>query len=228
LWIELYWKELEPDVFPILEPQRIIVGPLVTGCLFLLGAQVALLYVTRHEARRVTHRCGLDEVRMAAFVGIFTLPVLWVLLGVMRVDLLFTSRPTRSLAELLWGVMGGTGVVSLGVWALQWRVLLREILPRRSAFPPPAEGVRAIFFGTIAEARLSQLALLCLGCGLAIGVPIYVTVGALLISLQGEGDLFLLQAAVGLGSSLVAGGVLTALYFLYWGLGRTVHTRGPV
>ncbi len=224
-----WWAEIafEPDVAWMVAPQRIMILPLMIGWLFFLGAQTGLWRVTQHEARRVTHRCGLDEVRMAAFVGIFTLPALLLFLGMIRADLLFSVR--LRLVRIPWpfvGVMVVGVIGSLGLGALQLRVLLREILPRRSAFPPPAEGKRALLFGTIAEARLSQLALLCLGCGFAIGVPLYVTAGALLVSMLGTGDLFALQAAVGLGSSLAAGGVLTLLYFFYWGLGRAVHTRG--
>ena len=60
--------------------------PLAVSLLLLLISQFALTLVIPHEARQAEHRCGLDEVKMAAFVGIAAAPILVLVLFLTDVE----------------------------------------------------------------------------------------------------------------------------------------------
>jgi len=205
-------------------------GPLTTALLLYLAAQLALLGATSHEARQATHRCGLDEVKMAAYVGVVT-PVLLI----------------AGLGWLNWPLLGTPLVLlcllfSLGLLARQIRVLYTAILPRRAQLPLPVAALEATFFGTIATARWQPLTLLCLGGALLIVAPLYVvgaaalsilfiplstapaliTVGGLTAATPHAlvQRLYLVQALTGWGAILGLAAALTVLYLGYAALGR--------
>ena len=206
-----------------LSPYGTLTWPVVTALLMYLIALAALALVTPHEARQANHRLGLDEVRMAAWVGIFVPPALAVLL--------FLVNPGLVLTPTVLGVL----LVSGGLCYSLLMTLRRLILPKRATLPPPAHRVEALLFGSIARSHGPRLVVLCLGCGLAMGAPLYVAVGAPALSLMlmprtwgGSGldpagvvqRLFLAQAALGVG--LVGGTalVLIVIYLFYLWLGR--------
>ncbi len=209
-----------------LSPYGTLTWPVVTALLMYLIALAALALVTPHEARQAEHRLGLDEVRMAAWVGIFVPPALAILL--------FLVNPALALTPTVLSLY----LVSGALCYSQVMTLRRLILPKRATLPPPARRVEALLFGSIARSRGPRLVVLCLGCGLAVIAPLYVTVGAPVLSLMlmpsvlgGPGSaalepasvvqrLFLAQAALGLG---LLGGTALALiviYLFYLWLGR--------
>lgn len=194
--------------------------PLGTGLLLFLVTQLILLAVTRHEAQQAEHRCGIDEVKMAALVGIFVPIILAVGLGLIDVHLLY--------APLTLSIL----LLSGGVVMRQVVTLFTLILPRRAQMDAPQDGVEAFFFGTISGSNQSSLILLCLGCGMLMVAPTYVVAAATAISMAlaaGAGAfapvalaqrLYAVQALAGLGLCLAAGLLLVGLYMFYSGLGR--------
>ncbi len=219
-----------------LSPQVVLLGPVVTALLIYVISLGALALVTPHEARRADHRCGLDEVRMAAWVGIFVPPALLVLLLLLS--------PAVDIAPLVLSLL----LVSQALSLRQIIVLRSLILPRRALLPPPAKPAEALLFGSIARSRGSRLSVLCAGCGLAMMSPAYVSVGAAVLSLvlvplplmpilagalpAAALDPVLLirrlywgQAALGLGLVVGATAVLTAIYLFYLWLGRRFASR---
>ncbi len=201
-----------------LAPQGTLTWPVVTAMLLYLIALAALALVTPHEARQAEHRLGLDEVRMAAWVGIFVPPALAVLV--------FLVNPGLVLVPTVLSVF----LVSGALCYSQVMTLRRLILPRRATLPPPVHRVEALLFGCIARSHAPRLVVLCLGCGLAMIAPLYVTVGAPVLSLTSMppvfGDpsgvildpalvvqrLFLAQASLGLG---LVGGTALVLVVIY-------------
>ncbi len=205
--------------------------PLTTALLLYLGGQLALGLITQHEARQVTHRCGIDEVKMAAYVGIFV-PLLVILaLGLIDWHLLLKPLVISSL------------LFSLGMAIWQVMVLSKLILPRRAQMKPPADKLLAALFGTIANSHRGGLLLLCLGCGMLMAAPIYIAVvspainiafvpvspGRPLSTLAGWNaadqaslvrQVFAMQAKAGLGMGLVAALSLIVIYMFYTHLGR--------
>lgn len=193
--------------------------PLGVALLLVLVSHLALTLVVPHEARQAEHRCGTDEVKMAAFVGIAAAPVLVLLLAL--IDAQLFQNPIIDAALLASVVMSAGNVYSL----------VRIVLPRRASFPVPQAGqqkTEAVLFGTIAVSRAPRLAVLCTGCGLAMMLPFYVCVVSLLINLShamadsgaSVCGLFKTQALVSSGMIAAAAVVLTLIYMFYLNLGR--------
>jgi hypothetical protein len=197
--------------------------PLSVALLLVLLAQLALTLVLPHEARQAEHLCGLDEVKMAAWVGMGAFPVLSLLLYLVHAALFATPLV---LAALL--VSGGLSLRS-------WQTLRRQILPKRASFTLPRENwqkTEAKWFGTIAQSRGSRLAVLCLGCGLTMILPLHVTVVSVLINLnsllidpQAARHLFLTQALVSSGLMTASAALLIVIYLFYLNLGRWFNRR---
>lgn len=202
--------------------------PLVTGLLLYLSAQLALSWVTAYEARQATHRCGIDEVKMAAYVGI----------GVPMVTALILGPSSRFLPD--GAIITGAVLVSLGMSARMIFVLFRLILPRRAGMLPPADEWEATLFGSIAGSRWQSLVWLCLGCAIMMIAPVQVVVGAATINLALAGSLkeavlagyapvapvqrwYVTQALAGWGSVGVVWLMLTVVYLVYLGLGKAFH-----
>jgi len=212
-------------------PQMALDWPLTTTLLLYLGSQLALGLVTRHEALQVTHLCGIDEVKMAAYVGIAVPLLVTLVLGLVDWHLLFKPLVIAGL------------LLSLGMAAWQVMVLSKLILPRRAQMEPPADRLMAALFGTIANSHRGGLLLLCLGCGMLMAAPIYIAVvapainiswvpvswGLPLNTLAGWSaanqagltrQVFAMQAKAGLGMGLVAALLLVVIYMFYTHLGR--------
>ena len=129
--------------------------PLVTSLMLVLIAQFALTLVIPHETREAEHRCGMDEVKMAAYVGIGTAPVLALLLLVVDVKLFLNSPVIVAL------------LVSAVMSLKSLQMLFGLVLPRRASLPAPQEEwqtTEAKFFGTIADSQGPRLIVLCIGC----------------------------------------------------------------
>ena len=202
--------------------------------LIYLISHAALALVTPHEARQADHRCGLDEVKMAAWVGIFVPPAMAVLL--------FLVNPSLALTPLVLSCL----LVSAGLSVSLIMVLRTLIMPKRAQLPPPDNLVEAVFFGSIAKSPGPRLVVLCIGCGIVMVAPLYVSVVAVALSLAlipvavmpmlvnapaASGPaafsavalvqrLYVAQAAAGLGLLAGAALVLTAIYLFYLSLGR--------
>ena len=227
----------ERSIVSSLSPQVVLLAPVVTALLIYVISLGALAMVTSHEARRAEHRRGLDEVRMAAWVGIFVPPTLLVLL--------LLISPAVDIAPLVLSLLLASQALSLR----QIIVLRSVILPRRATLPPAAKPAEALLVGSIARSRGPRLAILCAGCGLAMMSPAYVSVGAAVLSLvliplplmpvfagalpavaldpvMLVRRLYLGQAALGLGLTAGAAVVLTAIYLFYLWLGRRFARRG--
>lgn len=199
--------------------------PLLVSLLLVLISHLALMLVIPHEARQVEHLCGMDEVKMAAYVGIGGAPFLILLL--LLIDANFFKNLLVITALL----------ASSGMSLKSLHYLLTLILPRRASFPARAEGwqrTEAIWFGTIATSRGPRLVVLCVGCGLVIVLPLYVSVISVLINLSAvpvnsaitqsifdvAWRLFTTQALVSSGVIMASVVVLTSVYLFYLGLGR--------
>lgn len=198
--------------------------PVIVSLILVVISHIALTVVVPHEARAATHRCGLDEVKMGAFVGIATAPVLAILLLVPRRDIF--SHPVLLIALL---VISTLSLISM-------LTLVSLILPRRAAFNAPLDKrqkVESSLFGTIARSQGPRLIVLCVGCGFLMALPLYITVVSVLINLspffdpnifafipQGNWRLFQIHALVS-GSMLVAAAAaLSVIYIFYLYLGR--------
>ena len=211
--------------------------PLVVSVLLVVVSHAALTGVIPYEARKVQHLCGIDEVKMAAYVSIGAAPVLIILLflagtgGFLRDCLIHpilgNSVPQNGINLPILLILGLLACVGLSLVSL--RFLLALILPRRASFPAPQtrqQQIEARWFGTIATSRASQLAALCAGCGLAMVLPLYVSVFSVLINLSSAPPvsappkLFLLHALASLGLVAVAIVALTSIYLFYLNLGR--------
>ena len=191
--------------------------PLGVALLLTLIAQAALLAVVPHEARQAEHRCGTDEVKMAATVAIGVAPLLAALLLGVAPQL------------YAWPPLVAALLVSAGLSLAALQVLRRVVLPRRAAFPVPPAGraqAEARYFGSIARSRGPRLAVLCAGCGLLMVLPFYIVVAAPLINLsQPAGDLYRLQALASTGLIVAASAALTGMYWFYLWLGRWYSRR---
>jgi hypothetical protein len=199
--------------------------PLTVSLLLVLIAHFALTLVVPHEARKAEHRCGMDEVKMAAYVGIGAAPVLAFLLLLVGAKLLL--NPLVIVALLASAVMS--------LKSLQ--TLFKLILPRRASFPVSQDGWEKIetkLFGTIADSHGPRLTTLCIGCGLVMILPLHVAVFSVLINLTSltasafaqstpvevARKLFLTQTLVSAGLAGVSIVALTAIYLFYLNLGR--------
>ena len=147
---------------------------LAVSLMLVLLSHLILTMVVPHEAYQAEHRSGTDEVKMAAYVGIGAAPILALLLFLVERRL---SLHPLVIASLL---------ISAGLSLKSLHTLFRLILPRRAEFPVPqtsGEKAEAMFFGTIADSQGPRLVVLCIGCGLVMVLPLYVTVVSVLINL---------------------------------------------
>ncbi len=204
--------------------------PLIVSLLLLLISQFALTLVIPHEVRQAEHRCGLDEIKMAAFVDIATAPIL--------IPLVFlTGSKTISNPLVLAALLASTAMSLKSLHSL-----IKVILPRRAMFTSPRDDrqkAEAVWFGSIAHSHAPQLVALCAGCGIVMILPLYVSVGSVLINLNWAlsgstssqllpkvpWGLYLAQAAVSLGATLAAILVLITIYLFYLNLGRWFRKR---
>jgi hypothetical protein len=196
----------------------VVILPLTVSLLLVFLTHLALTLVTIHEARQAEHQSGMDEVKMSAFVGIAAAPVLILLLFLIDANSFFNPLV---LIYLLASVL-------LSLKSLH--TLFTLILPGRAALSFPLDGTQkteAILFGTIAVSRAPRLAALCIGCGLAMVLPLYVTVVSVLINLRStlanlkaSWQLFLQQGLTSIGMAAVAISALILIYMFYFNLGR--------
>jgi len=192
--------------------------PLITALMLLIISLLALTLVVPHETRHAVHRCGMDEIKMAAFVGMAAAPVL--LLALFLADAASLSNPLVIITVVTCWVLSIVNVF----------LLVRVVLPKRASFPAPlevAQKTEAVLFGTIAFSRAPRLVMLCTGCGLAMAQPLYVSVLSVLVNLEHfqlepglNWALFKEQALVSVGISAAAVGALVLIYMLYLNLGR--------
>lgn len=180
--------------------------------MLVLISHLILTLVVPHEAHEAEHRCGMDEVKMAAYVGIAAAPVLALLLFLIKSQLFLHPLVIVSL------------LISSGLSLRSLHTLFRLILPRRAEFPAPQtnrEKAEATFFGTIADSHGPRLVVLCIGCGLVMVLPLYVTVFSVLVNLLNPlSDLFWMQALWSGRLMLGTSAALTGAYLFYLNLGR--------
>ena len=193
--------------------------PLAAALLLVVISQFALTLVIPHEARQAENRSGMDEVKMAAFVSIAAAPVLVLLLWLVD-KAVFASL-------LVLAALASCTAMSLA----SLRSLLKLVLPGRRALAAPWQGrqkMEARLFGSIANSVGTRLVVLCIGCGLAMVLPLYTCVIAVLINLRGlkAERLFVTQGLVSLGLMAAAAAVLSAIYLFYLWLGRWFNKRG--
>lgn len=215
--------------------RSIVQIPLAVSLLLVLLSHFALTMVVPHETVQSEHRTGMNEVKMAAYVGIGAAPLLILLLFLIHPG--FFSYPLVVIALLASTAMSLTSIYSL----------VRLVLPKRNALPAPQEDrqkTEAKLFGTIAVSRGTRLTILCIGCGLAMVLPLYISVLSISINLaslsastvssphvsQITWGLYLNQALVSVGVSAITILVLTGIYLFYLNLGRWFrqwNTRHP-
>ena len=215
---------------PAILDGSVVTMPLEISLLLVLISHFALTLVIPHEARQAEHRCGLDEVKMAAYVGMGATPLLIFFLSLVYPDA-FTI-------PLVLVALAASSIMSLK----SMQSLLNLILPRRALFPVPQEESRKVeaqLFGTIAASRGSRLVVLCIGCGLVMILPLYVTVFSVLINLnhslanshfsnpfsQIPWGLFVTQAQVSIGVVAASITLLVVIYLTYLTLGRWFSKR---
>lgn len=197
--------------------------PLAASMVLVLISHFALTLVIPHEARQAEHRSGMDEVKMAAYVGIGASPVLVLFLMIINQDVFANPLVVAGLLACV-----GMSLKSL-------HTLFRLILPRRKSLPAPVadwQKTEARLFGSIAKSRGPRLVALCTGCGLVMVLPLYVLVLSVLINLSGgtapvittippvEWSLFVKQSLVSTGVAAVSIIFLSAIYLFYLTLGR--------
>jgi hypothetical protein len=152
-------------------------------------------------------------------VGIATAPVLALLLLLLNQASLVTAPVLAAL--LICTVLSLESLCSL----------TRLVLPRRRAFAAPQTGrqqIEASLFGSIANSVGTRLVVLCTGCGLAMVLPLYTCVIAVLINLRGLSPehLFVTQGLMSLGLMAASVAMLSAIYLFYLRLGRWFSKRG--
>jgi hypothetical protein len=191
--------------------------PLGAALFVVLVSHLAVTLVVPHETRQAQHLCGMDEVKMAAFVGIGAAPLLAGILLSVYPDCFSNSWVLMAL--LVSSIMS---LISL-------YYLVRMVLPKRAAFPPHPGGsqkAEAVLFGSIANSVAWRLVMLCIGCGIMMVLPLYCTVISVLVNLNylsGSNitvGIFPAQALVSLGLMVASSGVLILIYMLYLNLGR--------
>ncbi|MBI5954677.1 MAG: hypothetical protein HY865_23720 [Chloroflexi bacterium] len=187
---------------------NVLAMPLTVSMLLALISHFALTLIIPHEAREAEHRCGMDEVKMAAYVGIGAAPVLATLLFLVDANLLANPRVIIAL------------LASLAMSLKSLQTLFKTILPGRDAFPIPQDDIEAKLFGSIADSHGSRLMALCTGCGLVMVLPLHVTVVSALVNLSSAQNIFLAQALVSSGMAAAAVSLLSVIYLFYLNLGR--------
>jgi hypothetical protein len=200
----------------------VVTLPVFTSLVLLVLSHLALTLIVPHEVRQAEHRCGLDEVRMLACVGIAAAPVSALLLVLIFPAAFSDLRVV--LAILFCLVLSSVN--------LYW--LVRRILPRREQLPAPwadQSKQEAILFGSISNSQAPRLIKLCTGCGLAMMLPLYISVISVLVNLgQGPhatfGQLAPRQALTSIGMCVAGIGVLILIYMIYLRMGRWFNHRG--
>jgi hypothetical protein len=187
--------------------------PLTVSLLLVLVSQLALTLVIPHEAREAEHRCGMDEVKMASYVGIGTAPVLAALLLLVNTKLFLNPRVIIAL------------LISFAMSLNSLQSLFKTILPRRDSLPIPQDDIEAKLFGSIADSHGPRLVALCTGCGLVMVLPLHVTVVSVLINLSSTQNIFLTQALVSSGMVTASITLLIVIYLFYLNLGRWFKRR---
>ena len=205
--------------------ESILNWPLFISLFFVLTSQFSLILVVSHETRLAWHRCGLDEVKMAAYIGIFTSPIL--VITFLIVDKMLFFNPIVNIALL----------VSVGLSFTSMHSLMNQILPKRATLPAPQDDHQkklAALFGSIADSQTSNLMTLCIGCGVVVVLPFQVILFSVLINIMSlTSTLDLLQFSTRktfwnlfIYHSMVTFGVMTAaitslmvLYLFYLKLG---------
>jgi hypothetical protein len=189
--------------------------PLYVSLLLVLISHFALTLIIPHEAQQAEHRCGMDEVKMAGFIGIAAAPVLAILLLV--TDLKSFSNPLVIVALFASVIMSLKSLYDL----------FKVILPRRDSFPIPQDNSQkfeAKWFGSIADSDGPRLIVLCIGCGLLMFLPMYLTVFSVLINLSQPAEaaqrLFLTHVLTSAGLAVAPMLVLIIIYLFYFNLGR--------
>jgi hypothetical protein len=199
----------------------VVTLPVFVSLILLALSHLALTLIVPHEVRQAEHRCGLDEVRMLACAGIAAAPAAALLLA-----LIFPAALSdlNVLIPLLL-CLGLSGV------NLYW--LSRRILPRRAQLPAPWQDQskqEALLFGSISNSQAPRLIKLCTGCGLAMMLPLYISVISVLVNLgQGPhatfGQLAPRQALTSIGMCAAGIGVLILIYLIYLRMGRWFNHR---
>jgi hypothetical protein len=189
--------------------------PLYVSLLLVLISHLALTLIIPHEAQQAEHRCCMDEVKMAGFVGIAAAPVLAILLLV--TDLKSFSNPLVIVA------LSASVIMSLKSLYDFFKI----ILPRRDSFPIPqsnSQRLEAKWFGSIADSDGPRLIVLCIGCGLLMFLPMYITVFSVLINLSQSTEtvekIFIMQALTSIGLAVTPMLGLIIIYLFYFNLGR--------
>lgn len=191
--------------------------PLEAALFIVLVTHLAVTLVVPHETRQAQHLCGMDEVKMAAFVGIGAAPLLIIIL-------LFVNPGCFSDPWVLISILACCIMSLISVYSL-----IRMVLPKRASFPPHQAGsqkAEAVLFGSIASSVASRLVVLCIGCGLMMVLPLYVSVISILVNLNylvGPSlpvNLYAAQAIVSTGLMAAASAILILIYMVYLNLGR--------
>jgi hypothetical protein len=187
--------------------------PLTVSMLLALISHLALTLIIPHEAREAEHRCGMDEVKMAAYVGISAAPVLATLLFLVDANLLADFRVIIAL------------LASSAMSLKSLQTLFKTILLGRDSFSIPQDDIEAKLFGSIADSHGPRLMALCTGCGLVMVLPLDVTVVSALINLSSAQNIFLTQALVSSGMATASIILLSVIYLFYLNLGRWFKRR---
>ena len=199
--------------------------PLYAALVLAVSSQYALTLVVPHETEQAEHVSGMDEVKMAAFVGIGTAPLLILLLLIINIQLL---------GDLF---VIGLLVCSAGMSLYSIRSLVRLVLPKRNSYPKHStkeQETLATFFGSIANSKAWRLVTLCIGCGMAMVFPIYIAVLAPLYNINAISNagapfgyhsvqaqqLFWTHIKTSMGLNLIVILVLSAMYIFYLNLGK--------
>ena len=207
---------------PFAGSSSIVDKPLEAALFLVLVSHLAVTLVVPHETRQSQHLCGMNEVKMAAFVGIGAAPLLAILL-------LAVYPAAYSNLLVLTAVCFSTVMSLISVY-----FLVKRVFPKIEAFPPYADERQkkeAILFGSIAGSIASRLVMLCIGCGLMMVLPLYISVISVLINLNSiAGPLMpvglqLAQALASTGLMAAASAVLILIYMVYLNLGRWFSRR---
>jgi len=193
----------------------------------LLFIQGCLTIILPHETRMAQHRPGLDEVRMAAFIDIFTGPLV-----ILAVVLL---APEVLVVPWVIGFLKLSAFLSL----IAFLILKATIQPRRALLPAPGgqeAGTKTLLFGSIGNSHSGRLMVLCFGCAIVLVLPFSIPLITIWLSLnelnqigyaplfdalgRGQFDLRFWQILINGGLMLALGILLSAIYLFYLFLGR--------
>jgi len=200
--------------------------PLVAALIMVLVSHIAVTLVVPHETRMSEHLCGMDEVKMAAYVGIGAAPLL--------IFLLLLTYPAGFTNPWVLAVL----LVCVFLSLINAYSLIKLVMPKRASFPPHEAGrnkTEAVLFGSIAQSIAGRLVVLCIGCGLVMIWPLYIAVISILVNLNflmgtSAGSvsiwkLYVLQALTSLGLAAISISALVLIYMFYLNLGRWFNRR---